>query len=232
MTSEYNHMTACEILAEGWRMTQERVTQSGMLIPDLIEFQIDEQRQIRGTRIATVDELSLAIRKYGDIERLRPVDEKTEQIAERVRQERAGLVELQRRVSRSGCARSTSVVEALFPDVPVKRKTTSEKVETEDWLEARREAGLNIDPETAEVDWCYAQTLDPYGVMDEWELPEEFHQVDREQFARSPSSDIWVWFGDLPEKTCKRLWELHRLNLAAGLFDFELRDDFAESGAE
>ena len=35
----------------------------------------------------------------------------------------------------------------------------------------------------------YAQTLDPYGVMDEWELPEEFDQIGREHFARAPGSD-------------------------------------------
>ena len=69
----------------------------------------------------------------------------------------------------------------------------------------RREAGLKIDPETAEVDWWYAQTLDPYGVLDEWELPEEFHQVGREYFARRPGSDIWVRFGDLPKQTVERL---------------------------
>ena len=40
--------------------------------------------------------------------------------------------------------------------------------------------GLKIDPETAEVDWNYGQTLDPYGVCDEWELPDEFHCVGHE----------------------------------------------------
>jgi len=51
----------------------------------------------------------------------------------------------------------------------------------------------------------YAQTLDPYGVMDEWELPEEFDQIGREHFARAPGSDICVWFGDLPEETRAKL---------------------------
>ena len=31
-----------------------------------------------------------------------------------------------------------------------------------EWLAIRKKAGLTIDTETAEVDWCYAQTLDPY----------------------------------------------------------------------
>ena len=65
------------------------------------------------------------------------------------------------------------------------------------WLASRKEAGLKIDPETAEVEWTYAQTLDPYGVYPE--LPEEYWQVGREYFARSPGSDVWVWFGDLPD---------------------------------
>jgi hypothetical protein len=34
---------------------------------------------------------------------------------------------------------------------------------TMQWLAIRKEAGLKLDPETAEVEWCYAQTLDPYG---------------------------------------------------------------------
>ena len=63
-----------------------------------------------------------------------------------------------------------------------------------------------IYPETAEVTWWYAQTLDPYGVSDEWELPEEFHRVGREYFARAPGSKIWVEFGDLPAETRKHLW--------------------------
>jgi hypothetical protein len=108
---------------------------------------------------------------------------------------------------------------SLFPDIPVKKKTASEKAEDEQWLAIRKEAGLKIDPETAEVDWNYGQTLDPYGVCDEWELPEEFHCVGREYFARSPGSDIWVEFGDLPEETRERLWARHSRKLAfpAGL---------------
>jgi hypothetical protein len=50
--------------------------------------------------------------------------------------------------------------------------------------------------------------------------PEECQQVGREYFARSPGSDIWVWFGDLPEATRTALWERHKQKLAfpAGLF--------------
>ena len=35
---------------------------------------------------------------------------------------------------------------------------------TMQWLAIHKEAGLKLDPETAKVEWCYAQTLDPYGV--------------------------------------------------------------------
>jgi hypothetical protein len=79
------------------------------------------------------------------------------------------------------------------------------------WLQIRKEAGLRIDPETAEIDWWYAPTLDPYTIHPE--LPEECRCVGREYFARSPGSDIWVWFGDLPEVVRERLWEMIRSNL-------------------
>jgi hypothetical protein len=66
------------------------------------------------------------------------------------------------------------------------------------YLKALRQAvGLHFDPETAEVDCIYAQTLDPYGDLPN--LPEEYQQVGREYFARSPGSDVRIWFGDLPE---------------------------------
>jgi len=93
----------------------------------------------------------------------------------------------------------------------------TEELTVEQWLAIRKEAGLKIDPETAEVDWIYAQTLDPYGVYPD--PPEEYQQVGREYFARFPGSDIWVNFGDLPEATRDALWEKHKRKLAfpAGL---------------
>jgi hypothetical protein len=138
---------------------------------------------------------------------------------EELRRDRASLLELQSRATQSGCATSTTVIEALFPHVPAKKKTPAEREEIERWLAIRKEEALKIDPETAEVDWSYEQTLDPYGVLDEWELPEEFHQVGREYFARAPGSDIWVEFGDLPRETRDKLWNRHRRKLAfpAGL---------------
>jgi hypothetical protein len=71
---------------------------------------------------------------------------------------------------------------------------------------------LTVDPETAEVMWDYVYTIDPYGV--DTDLPEEYRQIGRAYFARSPGSDIWVWFGDVPEKVQKRLWEMHNSELA------------------
>ena len=90
--------------------------------------------------------------------------------------------------------------------------------ELNEFQSVRTEAGRKIDPATAEVEWTYAQTLDPYGI--DPDLPEECHQVGREYFARSPGNDVWVWFGDLPEATRTALWKRHKQKLAfpAGLF--------------
>ena len=82
----------------------------------------------------------------------------------------------------------------------------------EQWLAVRKEAGLLIDPETAEVEWTYAFTLDPYGIYPD--LPEELQQVGREYFARSPGSNVWVRFSDVPKEARDALWEKHRVKLA------------------
>ena len=76
------------------------------------------------------------------------------------------------------------------------------------------EAALHIDPSSAEVEWIYAE-----------QVIGSYREVWREYFARSPGSNIWVWFGDLPARTQKSLWEKHRpkLTYPAGLF-LPLRD--------
>jgi hypothetical protein len=266
-------MNANMTLAEAWRLTQEALAFEGMEIPYTIEFLIDGRRQIRATRVATLEDLAQAIGALNeDIERLsrgprraitvgeeleslrqrralepqdcatRPyliwLNQEVERLSRRaptdiisfidrdieeLRRDRASLLELQKRASQGGAPASTTVIEALFPDVPVKKRTAVEKAEIERWLAVREEEALKIDPETAEVDWSYGQTLDPYGVCDEWELPEEFHQVGREYFARAPGSDIWVKFGDLPKETRDELWKRHKTNLAfpAGLEGLE-----------
>ena len=143
---------------------------------------------------------------------------------EQLNKQRDALVELRKRASQGGSPASTTVIEALFPDVPVRKRTPQEREELERWLAIRKEEALKIDPETADVDWQYAETSDPYGVLDEWDLPKEFHQVGRAYFARAPGSDIWVVFGDLPDETRDKLWQRQRRNLAfpaglEGLFD-------------
>jgi hypothetical protein len=91
------------------------------------------------------------------------------------------------------------------------RDMISEQITVEQWLAIRKEAGLKIDPETAEVFWKYALTLDPYGVYPE--LPEEC--LGRDYFVRSQGSDIWVWFGDLPDATRTALCERLKSGLAS-----------------
>ena len=85
------------------------------------------------------------------------------------------------------------------------------------WIAWRRAAGRHIDPDTAEVTWRYAQTIDPYGVCPE--LAKECDQVGREYFARSPDNDLWISFHDLPDATRDALWAKYHANLAfpAGL---------------
>ena len=84
--------------------------------------------------------------------------------------------------------------------------------EIDQWLEDRKRAGKLIDPTTAKVTFHWAEVLDPYGVL---HVPEESSCVGRSYFARSPESDIWVSFYDLPEKTREALWA----RIDAGEFD-------------
>ena len=99
----------------------------------------------------------------------------------------------------------------------VENKEQAVEMTNEEGLAIRKEAGLKIDPETAEVCWHYAQVVDPYGILPN--VPEEDDCVGRAYFARSPESDVWVEFGDLPEATRNALWRKHKRQLAfpAGL---------------
>jgi hypothetical protein len=223
MSSEQVPMTARELLAEGWELTQQSVAPVGMPIPDFIEYQIDGTNYIGATLVATLDELAKAICALDeDIGRLAdgaPALIFRDSGVERLRRDKAALVELQKRACRSGRPGSTTVFEALFPDVRVQKKTASEKAEIEQWLAIRKEAGLKIDPETAEVDVTYGLTLDPYGVLEEWELPKEFRQVGRQNWARAPGSDVWVHFSDLPDTVREKIRARQGLRIAfpAGL---------------
>jgi hypothetical protein len=87
----------------------------------------------------------------------------------------------------------------------VENKEQAIEMTTEEWLAIRKEAGLRIDPATAEVSWHYAQVADPYGVLPE--RAEEWDCVGRQYFARSPESDVWVSFHDLPKATVDALWK-------------------------
>jgi hypothetical protein len=212
MSSEDTPISAKELLKEGWKLTEQSMALIGLTIPCYIHFQIGGARQIRPTRVAELDEVAKAIGAIDeDIGRLvrgaLALNNYDGEDIEQLRQEKAALIELRKRALRSGCSESTTVIEALFPDIPVRKQTASEKAEIEQWLAVRKKEGLKIDPETAEVDWSYAQTLDPYGV--DPDLPDEYVCVGREYFARSPGSDIWVSFHDLPDATRKRLRAKH-----------------------
>lgn len=84
------------------------------------------------------------------------------------------------------------------------------------WLALRKEAGLKIDPKTAEVFFRWGQVLDPYGIYTD--LTEEEECIGRVYFARSPGSDIWVEFGDLPDETLQELLK----KVEAGDYDDDL----------
>ena len=88
------------------------------------------------------------------------------------------------------------------------QRQSGDQMTVKQWLAIRKEAGPKIDPETAEVTWIYVWELDPYGVHPD--LPEEYKQANRESFARSPGSDVWVAFGDLPAATRDALWKRRR----------------------
>ena len=99
--------------------------------------------------------------------------------------------------------------------------TNNIRTTVQECLAICKEAGLRIDPETAEVCWDYAQVVDPYGIhnlSDE----DEHYCIGRAYFARSPNSDVWVEFGDLPDATRDALWQKHKRQLAfpAGFEDF------------
>ena len=77
------------------------------------------------------------------------------------------------------------------------------KPEVKEWLALRKEAGARIDPTTALVFFEHGDPIDPYGLCNDlvggW--------IGRVYFARSPESDVWVEFGDLPEPTRTAIWQ-------------------------
>jgi hypothetical protein len=89
--------------------------------------------------------------------------------------------------------------------VPEANQSPDRKLSVEQWLEIRKEAASNIDPATARTTWTFADVLDPYGV--EPRVPKGLSCIGRTCFARAPGSEIWVWYGDLPDEVRRRLIE-------------------------
>jgi hypothetical protein len=102
----------------------------------------------------------------------------------------------------------TRVIE--MKGIPTRESETKKRTRKQ-WLAVRKEAGLKIDPDTAEVSWEHGEVGDPYGLYD---LTAEEHCIGRNYFARSPGS-VWVSFHDLPDAVSDRLWA----RLRAGDFD-------------
>ncbi len=90
-----------------------------------------------------------------------------------------------------------------------RKDAADDQLTVEQWLQIRKEEGLRIVPETAEVMYWHRRFGDPYSLG--LDLPDDLQLIGREYFARSIGSDIWVWFEDLPAETAARLWKTHRL---------------------
>jgi|SRR5215471_1010858 len=81
------------------------------------------------------------------------------------------------------------------------------------WRAIRKEAGLKLNPEIAEVVWEFVDMTDPYGVraadLPEGVDPDPPECIGRVYFARAPGSDMWIGFFDLPDSTIE--WLMQRL---------------------
>ena len=73
------------------------------------------------------------------------------------------------------------------------------------WVASREEAGREIDIETCELGSWYTLDFDPYGA--DPDLPEEWQQIGKNCFVRSPWSRGWVRGRDLPDATRRALYE-------------------------
>jgi hypothetical protein len=71
-------------------------------------------------------------------------------------------------------------------------------------LAARRAEALTINPESCATIKYYVEAVDIYGLFD---VPEEWSCRGKELFVRNLPDGCWVWDGDLPEDTRKKLWE-------------------------
>jgi hypothetical protein len=81
-------------------------------------------------------------------------------------------------------------------------------------------AGLQIDPETAQVTCWYGNYFDTYRMKPY--LPGQLMGgSERLLFARAPGSDLWIFFADLPEATRK---ELRRKIDAGEVTDYRIKN--------
>jgi hypothetical protein len=103
-------------------------------------------------------------------------------------------------VGRSGLQR------LYTPEEKERRKEIMTDDECEEFIKIRKEAGLKIDPETAVVASWAVDVMNPYGI---YPTAEEYN-IGRDHFVRAPGSDIWVWFGDLPEGVWEKIWEKNK----------------------
>jgi hypothetical protein len=97
------------------------------------------------------------------------------------------------------------------PQTGLLKESDDEIKKRKEWLAIRKKAGREIDPETAEVICKRANDWDPYGILPE--VPTD--DCSRHYFARSPGSDIWVWYRDLPAATWNALCEKHKAKMAS-----------------
>jgi hypothetical protein len=94
---------------------------------------------------------------------------------------------------------------------PARESETNQR-RREQWLAVRKEEGLRIDPEHAQISLEHGQVGNPYGLYD---LTDEGSCIGRNYFPRSLGSNVWVSFDDLPAAVCDRLWT----RMKAGDFD-------------
>lgn len=93
-----------------------------------------------------------------------------------------------------------------------------------EFTERRKEAGLKIDPKTAETYMDMGECFDPYGIHPL--LPREAKDCPMKNwFVRSRGSDIWVWDGDLPQATRDALRNKHNPTLASQQAGVTAEDD-------
>ena len=104
----------------------------------------------------------------------------------------------------------------------IPNETTHDQVSAEEWLAIRNEAGLTVDPQTAEVMCTYANTIDPYGVHTD--LSDEEKQIGRVYFARAPGNNVWVHYGDLPDATLGALRGSKQEHRSLAAFEVEFSE--------